>query len=125
MFLRIIATSASVMLALPTAAQVAGDPVMGAKQFGPCRVCHNVDAAKPDSLGPNLSGVYGSKAASRRAKFKYSPALKASGLVWNDANLDRWITDPGAMVKGTRMEYIGMPRKPVRANIVAYLKTLK
>lgn len=128
MILRILLASACATLALPVSAlaqTVEGDPVMGAKQFGQCRVCHNVEATKPDGVGPNLFGVYNSKAAARRLKYVYSPALKASKLVWNDATLDRWITDPGTTVKGTKMEFIGIPRKPVRANIIAYLKTLK
>ena len=117
--------AAATVLAFPASAQVAGDPIMGAKQFGQCRVCHNVDAAKADGLGPNLAGVYNSKAATRRPKFAYSPALKASKLKWDDATLDRWIAEPGVTVKGSKMEFIGIARKPVRANIIAYLKTLK
>lgn len=106
-------------------AQAAPDPVKGKQQFGQCRVCHNIDAKAPDGLGPNLWGAYGSKAATRRTKFAYSPALKASKLTWDDATLDKWITDPGRLVKGTKMEFIGIARKPVRDNIIAYLKTLK
>ncbi|MEO5640916.1 MAG: hypothetical protein ABIQ98_04020 [Sphingomicrobium sp.] len=122
----IIAAALAGLIAPPARAQaVGGDPVMGAKQFGQCRACHNVVKGGPDGIGPNLSGVYGSKAASRRAKYAYSPALKASKLTWNDATLDKWLTDPAAAVKGTKMMFVGMPRKPVRQNIIAYLKTLK
>lgn len=113
------------VVALPAQAQVAADPVMGQKQFGQCSICHGVEKAKPDGVGPNLFGVYGSKATVRRAKFNYSPALKASKLTWDDATLDKWITDPAAMVKGTNMHFMGIARKPVRANIIAYLKTVK
>lgn len=118
---------AVILLGLPAvaAAQSAGDPVAGAKQFGQCRVCHTTVAGGPDGVGPNLVGVYGSKAASRRPKFAYSAALKASKLTWDDATLDKWITDPGALVKGTKMAFIGLPRKQARDNVIAYLKTLK
>ena len=125
MLLRFVVASACTALALPALAQTVPDPVMGQLQFGQCRVCHNVEANKPDTVGPNLFGVYNSKAATRRAKYAYSPALKASKLKWDDATLDRWIAEPGATVKGTKMEFIGISRKPVRANIIAYLKTLK
>ncbi|WP_404479945.1 c-type cytochrome [Novosphingobium sp. BL-52-GroH] len=114
---------------LPAQAQAqtapAPDPVMGKKQFGPCSVCHTVDKAKPDGVGPNLFAVYGSKAATRRAKFAYSAPLKASNLTWDDATLDKWITDPATVVKGNKMHFMGLPRKPARANIIAYLKTVK
>lgn len=114
-------------MAIPAAAnaQAAGDPVAGQKQFGQCRVCHANTKTGTDGVGPNMWGVYGTKAGTHRPKFKYSPALKASKLVWNDATLDKWITDPAATVKGTNMHFIGIPRKPVRANIIAYIKTLK
>lgn len=116
---------AAVLLAAPTLAQTAADPVQGEKQFGQCKVCHSATATAPDMVGPNLWGVFGSKAATRRAKFAYSPALKASGLTWDDATLDQWLTDPGVLVKGTKMEFVGLPRKAVRQNIIAYVKTLK
>ncbi len=114
-------------LAIPAAAdaQTAGDAVAGQKQFGQCRVCHTVTKTGTDGVGPAMWGVYGAQAATRRPKFKYSPALKASKLVWNDATLDKWIADPASTVKGTSMHFIGIPRKPARANIIAYMKTLK
>lgn len=120
-------TPALLLMSLSTAAaaQTAGDPVAGAKQFGQCRVCHTTVAGGPDGIGPNLVGAYGSKAASHRPKYAYSPALKASKLTWDDATLDKWITEPGALVKGNKMAFIGLPRKQARENIIAYLKTLK
>lgn len=109
----------------PLLAQAAPNPMLGKGQFGQCRVCHNTDKAGPDLVGPNLWGVFGSKAATRRPKFAYSPQLKASKLTWDAATLDRWIAGPGDVVKGTKMEFVGVNRKTTRDNIVAYLATLK
>jgi cytochrome c len=120
-----IASATALLLSPGVALAQAGDPVAGAKQFAQCRTCHATVATAPDGLGPNLVGVYGKKAATHRKKFAYSPALKASRITWDDASLDRWITDPAAMVKGTKMVFIGIARKPARQNIIAYLKTLK
>ncbi len=66
-----------------------------------CGSCHTVVPAGRAVLGPNLSGVVGRKAAS--TTFNYSPALRASGLTWTRANLDRYIAAPSRMVPGTRM----------------------
>jgi cytochrome c len=73
-------------------------------------------------LGPNLSRVAGRKAAS--SEFTYSTALKASGLKWDKPTLDRFLTAPMKAVPGTRM-VISIPDAKQRADIVAYLSSLK
>ena len=119
-------TATGVALAPAFAAPpVAGDPVAGARAFGQCKICHTTDAGGADLIGPNLSKAFGAKAGTRRAKYAYSPALKKSGLVWNEANLDKWLTDPAKTVPGTKMAFVGFPRKAMRDNVIAYLKTLK
>jgi cytochrome c len=99
-----------------------GDPVKGKEQFGPCSACHNVAAGAPNMTGPNLHGVFGKKAGTTPANFDYSAALKASGIVWNEQTLDKWITSPADLVPGTKMEFVGIGRKETRSNIIAYLK---
>ena len=83
-----------------------------------CGSCHTVVPAGRAVLGPNLSGVVGRKAAS--TTFNYSPALKASGLTWTRANLDRYITAPSRMVPGTRM-VIAVSDAAQRAALLNYL----
>ena len=116
---------ALVALPAPLVAQAAPNPTLGRMQFGQCSVCHAVAKDRPDGLGPNLWGVYGSKAATRRPRYAYSPQLRASKLTWDAATLDRWLASPGATVKGNKMEFIGIGRKQTRANIIAYLAMLK
>lgn len=82
-----------------------------------CQSCHGVPA-RPSPLGPNLTGVVGRKAAS--TAFNYSPALKASGLTWNRATLDRFLTAPARTVPGTRM-VISLPDAAQRAAVLDYL----
>lgn len=101
-----------------------GDVAAGLRTFGQCRTCHAAAANLPNGIGPNLTGIYGRKAATRPG-YAYSPALKAANLTWNEATLDRWLTDPAAMVHGTKMIFGKLPSKPVRDNVIAYLKTLK
>lgn len=83
-----------------------------------CQSCHTAVAGQPARIGPNLAGVVGRKAAA--TAFNYSPALKASGVTWSRANLDRYLAGPGRMVPGTRMT-VALPDPAQRAALVAYL----
>ena len=105
------------MLAAPAMA-VAAD---GASLFQDrCAMCHSGD---PMGQGPSLSGVVGRKAGSV-AGFAYSPALKASGLVWTKANLDRFLADPQKAVPGGAMP-VHVADPAVRAAIIEYLAKRK
>lgn len=106
------------------AAQAAGDAKAGADVFKRCAVCHTSDKGGGDGLGPNLSGVFGRKAAMRPG-FSYSAPLKKSGLVWNEANLTKWVAGPARVVPGTKMSFAGLSSKKQQADVVAYLGTLK
>ncbi len=110
-------------LALPAMAQAAGDAAKGATLFKQrCSMCHVSAAGAAPIAAPNLFGVAGRKAAS--TSFNYSDALKASGLTWTAANLDAFLAAPNKKVPGTRM-VISVPAEQDRADIVAYLSTLK
>jgi cytochrome c len=91
--------------------------------FAQCKACHAVEPGK-HGIGPSLHGVYGTKAG-EIAGFDFSPALKASGLNWDDSTLDKWLTSPMKLVPGTRMSYAGMSDPAKRAELVAYIKSLK
>lgn len=90
--------------------------------FAQCRSCHSTEAGK-NGIGPSLHGVVGHKAASV-AGFNYSPALKGSGIVWDRASLDEWLSGPIKMVPGTRM-VIALPNAEARKSVIDYLETLK
>jgi cytochrome c len=55
--------------------------------------------------------------------YDYSPALKASGLVWTRENLDRWLAGPERLVPGQKMGY-SVPDARDRSDLIAYLETL-
>ena len=98
-----------------------GDPAAGATIFKKCASCHSVDPSGKNGLGPNLRGVAGRKAAAV-AGFNYSPAMKASGLVWNDQNLARFLAAPRQALSGTKMIFVGLPKPQDQADVIAYLK---
>jgi len=92
--------------------------------FGRCVVCHDTAKGGPNKLGPNLYGTYG-KSAGVHAGFKYSAALKDSGVEWDDATLDKWLENPRALVPGNMMSFPGLKDPAKRRELIDYLKTLK
>jgi cytochrome c2 len=108
----------------PSAAHAGGDPVAGSKQFLQCRACHTVGPTDRNGVGPNLNGVVGAKIASR-AGYTYSPAMKAKGGEWTAPMLDAFLTRPMAAVPGTKMAFGGVANPKSRADLIAYLITLK
>jgi cytochrome c len=107
--------------AAPAAAVAAADAKPAA--YAQCAACHSVEPGK-HGIGPSLHGVYGTKAGDIPG-YAFSDKLKASGLTWDDATLDQWLAGPMKMVPGTKMTYAGMSDPAKRAEIIAYLKTLK
>jgi len=107
--------------AAPAAAVAASDAKPAA--YAQCAACHSVEPGK-HGIGPSLHGVYGTKAGDIPG-YAFSDKLKASGLTWDDATLDKWLAGPMKLVPGTKMTYAGMSDPAKRAEIIAYLKTLK
>lgn len=88
-----------------------------------CGICHTFDAGK-NKIGPSLFGVVGRKAGTAEG-FSYSEANKSSGLTWDTATLDKYLTKPSAVVPGTKMAYAGIKDDGKRADVIAFLETLK
>jgi cytochrome c len=122
--LRKLLPALALLAASTIAANAAGDAKAGADVFKRCAVCHTAQKGGGDGLGPNLSGVMGRKAASRKG-FAYSPALLKSGLTWDEANLTKWVAGPQRVVPGNKMMFPGLTSKKQQADVVAYLATLK
>lgn len=86
-----------------------------------CAACHSVEAGQ-NKMGPHLAGVVGRAAGSVEGA-KYSKALPASGITWDEANLDEFLTNAKKKVPGTTMAF-AVPNATQRADLIAYLKTL-
>jgi cytochrome c len=99
-------------------ANLPGDGARGKMVFEKrCTGCH---AMEGDREGPRLAGVFGRKAGSVTG-FDYSAGLKSSGITWNEAALNRWLTDPDMVVPDTKMDF-HVPKAQERADLIAYFK---
>ena len=103
------------------AARADGDAARGQAKFGDCAACHQL-AAGANNVGPSLHGLFARKAG-EIADFRYSPAMKRSGIAWTPEMLDKFIADPQALVPGNRMPYAGMASASDRADLIAYLQS--
>jgi cytochrome c len=108
-------------LLISAAAAAEGDPRRGRPYFGACMACHSL---KPDvnMTGPSLAGLWNRKAGTLASFARYSSAMKASGIIWEDNTLDRWLTDPAAMIPRNRMGFPGIKDAKARSDLIAFLK---
>jgi cytochrome c len=114
-------TMASLMtLLLVGAARADGDPARGEARFQECAACHKLEAGA-NEVGPSLHGVFMRKAGELQ-DFRYSPAMKRSGIIWTAETLDKYIADPQALIPANRMPYAGMATAGDRADLMAYLQ---
>ena len=74
----------------------------------------------PTGWDPVCTASFDRKAG-ELSDFRYSPALKRSGIVWSPQTLESYLTDPQALVPGNRMPYAGMKDPSDRADLIAYL----
>jgi cytochrome c len=100
----------------------AQDTSKGKEAYGLCGACHPTDTS--NGAGPGLAGIVGRKAGTA-AGFRYSRAMKSSGIIWDDKTLDAYIGEPQSVVPGNVMPFSGIADARERADLVGYLKTLK
>ncbi len=120
MRLALLSVGFSLLVGAAMPAYAAGDAEAGRLVFNKCRACHSVDAGK-NGVGPSLHGLIGRKAASLDS-FRYSPAMTDSGITWDEATLAKYLPDPQALVKGTKMVFPGLKDPKELEDLIAYLK---
>jgi len=102
----------------------AGDDQLELSFNDHCRECHSF--VKDDNrLGPTLYGVVGRKAGTEPG-YAFTDSLKGSGVTWDEATLDRWIADPGAVIPGNGMSppFGGVADPAIRKRIIAFLQSI-
>ena len=115
-----IALGFAAVLCMGAPAYSAGDPAAGQKVFNKCKTCHEVDQLK-NKVGPELVGIFGRKAGSA-PDFKYSDAMKNSGITWNEQTLAQYVKDPKGFIPGNKMAFPGLKSDQEVDDLLAYLK---
>jgi cytochrome c len=116
----VVVLTAAAYLAAAGMARADGDAARGEKKFEECAACHKI-APGEDNVGPSLHGVFGRKAGTL-TDFRYSPALKRSGITWTPQTLDTFLADPQKVVPANRMPYAGLADASDRTDLIAYLQ---
>lgn len=124
---RVLLAGLAILIAGPAGAAEldrAPDLINGRILFARCSICHALTAEKSKGKkGPTLAGLFGRKAGTLKG-YKYSPAMRAKGIIWDEKTLNAYLTKPKAYVPGTKMVYSGLRRKSDRADLIAYLKNV-
>jgi cytochrome c len=117
-----LVTTGTIFFGVPSAF-AAGDAARGRLVYQhSCVACHG-DAAMTSSTGPSLVGLIGRRAGTVGGT-PYGRSLYASGIVWNEAALQRYLASPSDAVHGTIMP-VGVKDPVERDDLVAYLASLK
>ena len=107
---------------LITHVALAQDAAAGKAAFAQCVACHSIDGS--NGAGPSLKGIDGRSTGSLEG-FRFSRAMKSAGYAWDAKSLDAYIADPQKAIPGNVMPFSGLPDAKQRADLIAYLKTLK
>lgn len=118
---RILFAALAAILASPTARAQQDSITRGEHDFRVCAACHSLETDR-NMTGPSLANLWGRKAGSLPSFDRYSDALKASAIIWDDRSLDAWLTDPARMVPDNEMPFEGIKDSRVRADLLAFLK---
>ena len=122
-FRLVLALVLSLVLLSPASAVATyhpGNAVKGKQTFRFCAFCHSLNQGEI-RVGPSLAGLFGRKAGSVKG-FRYTKALKASAVVWDEQSLNAWLANPRKFIPGNRMQFRGFKSPEVRANVIVFLK---
>ncbi len=99
------------------------DLANGESRFAACKSCHSVERGGKNLTGPNLYGVFGRRAGSKKG-YEYSEAVEHAGFAWDAEHLEGWLSGPRTYLKGTKMSFSGLKDPKDRTDLIVYLMTV-
>ena len=122
MMLRTFSTTAIAALLTVAFAGMAlsGDVKKGKRVFNKCKSCHMADKEK-NRIGPHLVNLFG-RTAGTVEDFKYSPAMKESGIVWSPETLTEYLKKPKDYIPGNKMVFVGLKKDKQIVDLIAFLE---
>ena len=99
----------------------AADPALGQKAAAKCKTCHTFESGGANRVGPNLWNIVGNHSA-HKEDFTYSDTIKNLKITWDFDHLDRFIANPKAYAKGTKMSFPGIKKPEERAALLRWLR---
>lgn len=121
MIAKFLAIGLGLLCATPASAQ---DAAAGQAVFqSQCALCHSVEDGV-NRTGPSLFGIMGRQAGTAPG-FTYSAAKSQSGMIWSRESLNLYVLNPHLVVPGNAMPYGGLADARQRADLIAYLATLR
>ncbi len=121
MIVRWMVRAFAIAISVSGATAWAQDAETGKQAFAACAPCHAPDQ---NGVGPKIGGVL-NRAAGSVEGFRYSRAMKNSGIVWDEKSLDAYLAEPQKRVPGNLMPFSGIADAKKRGDLIAYLGTLK
>jgi cytochrome c len=91
---------------------------LGEKVYKRCTTCHSTTKNK---MGPSLENLFGRTAGTVEG-YRYSKAMRKSGIVWNEETLKKFLKKPRKYIRGTRMRFSGIRKESQLDGLIAYLK---
>lgn len=87
-----------------------------------CAACH-VPTAEQNRVGPHLVGIFGRPAGTVEG-FRYSDAMRGSGIVWTEETMVEYLRAPRDYIPGNRMAFAGLARDADIQAVLSYLQTV-